>query len=59
MIVYAQWLPNQLQAVLDLMVEVFGRFEELPGCEDIMGLVLLQQATLRKEVLKYCAERQV
>ncbi|MCJ1392628.1 hypothetical protein MMC18_005498 [Xylographa bjoerkii] len=53
------WLPNQLQAVLDLMVEVSGRFEELPGCEDIMALVVLQQATLRKEVRKYCDERKV
>ncbi|MCJ1378972.1 hypothetical protein MMC17_002071 [Xylographa soralifera] len=53
------WLPNQLQAVLDLMVEVSGRFEKLPGCEDIMALVVLQQATLRKEVRKYCEDRRV
>ncbi|MCJ1282266.1 hypothetical protein MMC26_001589 [Xylographa opegraphella] len=53
------WLPNQLQAVLDLMVDVAGRFEQLPGCEGIMDLVVLQQATLRKEVRKYCEERRV
>ncbi|MCJ1316776.1 hypothetical protein MMC15_002097 [Xylographa vitiligo] len=53
------WLPNQLQAVLDLMIKVAGRFETLPGCEDIMDLVVLQQGTLRKEVRKYCEERKV
>ncbi|MCJ1402434.1 hypothetical protein MMC11_005654 [Xylographa trunciseda] len=53
------WLPNQLQAVLDLMVEVAGRFESLPGCGNVMDLVVLQQATLRKEVRRYCEERKV
>ena len=41
------------------MIKVAGRFETLPGCEDIMDLVVLQQGTLRKEVRKYCEERKV
>ena len=55
------WLPNQLQAVLDLMVDVAGRFEgeELPGCEGIREMVAGWQEKLRREVEKYCEERGV
>lgn len=54
------WLPNQLQAVLDLMVDVAARFDgELPGCEGIEEMVVGQQEKLRKEVAKYCQERGV
>ena len=41
------------------MVEVSSGFAMLQGCEEIMDLVVLQQSTLRKEVRKYCEERQV
>ncbi|TKA77357.1 hypothetical protein B0A49_02458 [Cryomyces minteri] len=54
-----QWLPNQLQAVLNLMNTVADRFEHLPGCDDIMDVAKIQQHTLRKEVEKYCQERDV
>ena len=54
------WLPNQLQAVLDLMVEVAGRFDgELPACEGIKEMVVGQQERLRREVARYCEERGV
>jgi indoleamine 2,3-dioxygenase len=59
------WLPNQLEAVLEEMVQI--NEETLrddasgPGttCEDIMEQALRQRNTLRKEVDKYCAERGV
>ncbi len=52
------WLPNQLQAVLEEMTEVYGSVGDLgPECEDIMDLVHRQRDTLRKEVEKYCRER--
>ena len=60
------WLPNQLQAVMEEMVEIYGSVggqisptnlgEE---CRDIMDLVSRQRDTLRKEVDKYCQERGV
>ncbi|KAI0134485.1 hypothetical protein BJ170DRAFT_574583 [Xylariales sp. AK1849] len=58
------WLPNQLQAVLEDMVEVYdkagGETGELGAeCRDIMDLVQRQRDGLRKEVRKYCAERGV
>ncbi|KAK4131386.1 indoleamine 2,3-dioxygenase-like protein [Trichocladium antarcticum] len=55
------WLPNQLQAVLDEMVYVYGVAGGDLGaeCADIMALVARQQATLRKEVRKFCEDRGV
>lgn len=58
------WLPNQLQAVMDDMAD----FHDAVGGEtgglgteiaDIMDLVHRQRDTLRKEVGKFCAERDV
>ncbi|KAI1109275.1 indoleamine 2,3-dioxygenase-like protein [Nemania sp. NC0429] len=58
------WLPNQLQAVMEEMVEIYGTVEGQSGptdlgeqCRDIMDLVNRQHETLRKEVEKYCQER--
>lgn len=58
------WLPNQLGAVLDSMEGIWkGRETELKAtefgaeCERVMELVELQKETLKKEVEKYCAER--
>ncbi|KAK7431685.1 hypothetical protein QQZ08_001622 [Neonectria magnoliae] len=59
------WLPNQLEAVLEEMVQVdkAGKDADARGlgkvCEDIMDAALRQRETLRKEVDKYCAERGV
>ena len=60
------WLPNQLQAVL---AEIANLYESLGGaseawdlgtvCHDIMDLVQRQKETLSKEVKKYCEERKV
>ncbi|RFU33314.1 hypothetical protein B7463_g2985, partial [Scytalidium lignicola] len=59
------WLPNQLTAVLEAMTEVWkGREAELKAtefgerCERVMEVVKLQKETLKKEVEKYCAERE-
>ncbi|GAW05939.1 indoleamine -dioxygenase family protein [Lentinula edodes] len=66
------WLPNQLQAVLALMIQVEPYCANAtvnpnatadadgPGAKDIqeiMALVKSQQVTLSKEVAKYTAER--
>ncbi|KAI1363725.1 indoleamine 2,3-dioxygenase-like protein [Xylaria arbuscula] len=58
------WLPNQLQAVMEEMVEIYGSVGGQLGptdlgdeCRDIMDLVSRQRDTLRKEVDKYCQER--
>jgi indoleamine 2,3-dioxygenase len=55
------WLPNQLQAVMQAMVNVWeGSGKTLGnGCEDVMELLYLQKDTLTKEVDKYCKERSV
>ncbi|KAH9233694.1 hypothetical protein K456DRAFT_53186 [Colletotrichum gloeosporioides 23] len=60
------WLPNQLEAVLsemeNLYTELGGREGEWDLGEemrDVMDLVSRQKETLRKEVSKYCAERGV
>lgn len=53
------WLPNQLQAVLEQMVEVEERCKGVQGVSDIMDTVHSQRETLRKEVAKYCGERGV
>lgn len=56
------WLPNQLNAVLDAMVEVGDMWQGRgglrgAGCEGILDLVQVQRETLRKEIKRYCAER--
>ncbi|KAI0394662.1 indoleamine 2,3-dioxygenase-like protein [Xylariaceae sp. FL0594] len=64
------WLPNQLQAVLDEMSEVYdevnvggcgcrGPADLGEECRDIMDRVRRQRDMLRKEVDKYCKERGV
>jgi indoleamine 2,3-dioxygenase len=56
------WLPNQLNAVLDAMVEVWEFWAEkggLKGCADVMDLMYHQRETLGKEIEKYCRERGV
>ncbi|KAL7627363.1 hypothetical protein AAE478_001556 [Parahypoxylon ruwenzoriense] len=60
------WLPNQLQAIMEEMTEIYnsvngrtGPVELGPECQDIMDLVERQRQTLRKEVEKYCQERGV
>ncbi|KAI5861901.1 indoleamine 2,3-dioxygenase family protein [Durotheca rogersii] len=62
------WLPNQLQAVMEEMTEIYGsigggggggKLALGPECRDIMDLVERQHDTLRKEVDKYCRERGV
>ncbi|CAG8959741.1 hypothetical protein HYFRA_00001647 [Hymenoscyphus fraxineus] len=55
------WLPNQLQAVMNGMVEVWEGSGKKLGreCEDVMDATILQRETLRKEVEKYCKERNV
>lgn len=58
------WLPNQLQAVMEDMIEVFHNAGGETGglgseVNDIMELVQRQRDGLRKEVHKYCAERGV
>ncbi|KAI1270389.1 indoleamine 2,3-dioxygenase-like protein [Xylariaceae sp. FL1019] len=60
------WLPNQLQAVMEEMQEIYDNVGGQGGptdlgdrCRDIMDLVGRQRETLRKEVDKYCQERGV
>jgi indoleamine 2,3-dioxygenase len=55
------WLPNQLQAVMQAMVDVWeGSGKKLGnGCEEVMDLLYVQKDTLAKEVEKYCKERNV
>jgi len=59
------WLPNQLEAVLVEMENVYGRATkgctDFLGqeCRDIMDLVSRQKERLAKEVARYCAERGV
>ncbi|KIN05700.1 hypothetical protein OIDMADRAFT_154110 [Oidiodendron maius Zn] len=55
------WLPNQLQAVMQTMVDVWeGSGKTLgSGCEEVMELLYVQKDTLTKEVEKYCKERDV
>jgi indoleamine 2,3-dioxygenase len=54
-----QWLPNQLQAVLEQMIEASGYCEGVHGASDIMETARSQRETLKKEVAKYCGERGV
>jgi indoleamine 2,3-dioxygenase len=54
-----QWLPNQLQAVMEQMLETYGYCKSVRGASDIMDTVTLQRETLKKEVAKYCGERGV
>lgn len=55
------WLPNQLLAVMEGMVGVWeGSGKDLGReVEGVMEATLLQRETLRKEVEKYCKERNV
>jgi indoleamine 2,3-dioxygenase len=56
------WLPNQLNAVLDAMVEAWEMWQGkggLKGCRDLMDHMYVQRDTLRKEIKKYCQERGV
>lgn len=60
------WLPNQLQAVLGDMMDLYERMggDQVGGglgeeCKDIMELVRRQNETLKKEVRKFCEERGV
>ncbi|KAF7552200.1 hypothetical protein G7046_g7486 [Stylonectria norvegica] len=57
------WLPNQLEAVLEEMVNVHNDVKGEKGlgevCEDLMDATLRQKEALRKEVAKYCEERGV
>jgi indoleamine 2,3-dioxygenase len=55
------WLPNQLQAVMQAMVDVWEGSDKRLGkaCEEVMDLLYVQRETLRKEVEKYCQERNV
>ncbi len=55
------WLPNQLQAVMQAMVDVWEGSGKRLGkqCEEVMELLYVQRETLRKEVEKYCQERGV
>lgn len=59
------WLPNQLEAVLEDMVDIYEKTKTQHDdgfgetCEDVMEAAMRQRETLRKEVDKYCAERGV
>ena len=55
------WLPNQLQAVMQAMVDVWEGSQKGLGkrCEEVMDLLYIQKDTLAKEVEKYCKERNV
>lgn len=55
------WLPNQLQAVMQAMADVWeGSGKKLGNsCEEVMELLYVQKDTLAKEVEKYCKERGV
>ncbi|KAK8131465.1 hypothetical protein PG984_007903 [Apiospora sp. TS-2023a] len=58
------WLPNQLLAVMEDMIQMHGLIGGSDGglgseCDDIMEQVQRQRDTLNKEVAKYCAERGV
>ncbi len=56
------WLPNQLLAVMDLMVDVYERSglcegEKHRGLEEMMENAKRQRIKLDKEVQKWCQER--
>ncbi|KAF2727207.1 indoleamine 2,3-dioxygenase gamma type [Polyplosphaeria fusca] len=53
------WLPNQLQAVMNQMVDTAVHCMSVKGVSNIMDTVNLQRETLKKEVEKYCGERGV
>lgn len=61
------WLPNQLQAVMHEMVSIYeavggdgnGDWDLGERTRDMVDLVRRQQATLAKEVKRYCEERGV
>lgn len=59
------WLPNQLEAVLEEMVNVYEKTKVQHDnglgktADEVMDMALRQRDTLRKEVEKYCQERGV
>lgn len=56
------WLPNQLQAVMEAMAELWeknGKGGLGKRCETVMENLYVQRETLKKEVEKYCKERGV
>ncbi len=58
------WLPNQLLAVMDLMLDVYQRsglmeIEQSRGLEEMIDNVQEQRVKLDKEVQKWCQERGV
>ncbi|KAF2754153.1 IDO-domain-containing protein [Pseudovirgaria hyperparasitica] len=53
------WLPNQLQAVMNQMIESAKFCASVAGTQEILSNVMTQHETLQKEVQKYCAERGV
>lgn len=58
------WLPNQLLAVMDLMLDVYQgsglqEGEKFRGLKNMMANVQEQQIRLDKEVQKWCQERGV
>jgi len=55
------WLPNQLQAVMAAMVDVWEGSGRALGktCREVMEGLYVQRETLMKEVEKYCNERNV
>ncbi|KAF9739802.1 elongation factor Tu GTP binding domain-containing protein [Paraphaeosphaeria minitans] len=50
------WLPNQLQAVLEQMVDTGVYCKGVHGVGDMMEMASSQRETLKKEVAKYCSE---
>ena len=53
------WLPNQLQAVLNQIVEASAKCEERGWLREIVENAKTQQDKLAKEVDKFCKEREV
>lgn len=51
------WLPNQLQAVLDQIIELEPLCPKTREIEEIMDLTKLQSISLQKDVQKYREER--
>jgi len=56
MLIVPQWLPNQLQAVLEQMTVTESYCKTSTDLERIMDLVNLQKLTLKKDVDRYCSE---
>lgn len=52
-----QWLPNQLQAVLDAMIDAGRWCSKNPEVEGFLERANAQKITLAKEVAKFGGER--